>query len=164
MDSSNQTSKQAIYQTLDREWRGVLASPLPWTSALVSLVALLKTHLSYASWVGFYENHDGHLWIGPYQGKLACLHLKPGQGVCGQSLAQRQTLIVTDVEKFPGHVACDALSRSEIVVPVFRARAPHDRDNALVGVLDLDSHELSAFDAVDQEWLKKFLKEIEHLP
>lgn len=149
-------SKARRYENISRSLKGVLGSPgeLPWETALVSLIALLKQELPWASWVGFYRSQAGHLFVGPYQGPLACVHLKPGQGVCGQAFNQRSTLIVADVTTHPGHVACDAAARSEIVVPVWR-------NGELIGVLDLDSHEPAAFDAMDQENLEQLLKAIE---
>ncbi len=156
-------NKHQSYETIKRSMQGLLAAgpgqpaPLTWESALVSLIALLKEHLANLSWVGFYRNHDGHLWVGPYQGKLACLHLAPGQGVCGRSLQGRATIVVEDVHEFAGHIYCDPLARSEIVVPVFQA-------GQLVGVLDLDSHAPRAFNAVDQTQLESLVKAIETLP
>jgi GAF domain-containing protein len=91
------------------------------------------------------------LVIGPYQGSLGCLRIGLGQGVCGRAAAERRTIIVPDVDAFPGHIACDSRSRSEIVVPVFGARG------RLTGVLDVDSTELDAFDEVDAEWLERIL-------
>lgn len=145
------------YENVRRQFKGVAESDITWEAALVSLIAILKHELRKISWVGFYRNIDSHLWVGPYQGKLACIHLKPGQGVCGRALAIRQTVIVPDVHAFEGHVACDALSRSEIVIPMFR-------QGQIVGVLDLDSYEPNAFDAEDQEELEDLLKAIESLP
>ena len=156
-------NKQQCYETIEQSLRGLLSvtpdapNSLPWESALVSLIALIKENLSATSWVGFYRNDAGHLWVGPYQGKLACLHLKPGQGVCGASLQSRASIVVKDVHEFEGHVYCDPLARSEIVVPVYR-------NGALVGVLDLDSHAPGTFDAVDQNHLERLVKAIETLP
>lgn len=145
------------YENLKSQFQGLLSGSLTWESALVSLIALIKQELPKVSWVGFYRDVDGHLWVGPYQGRLACIHLRPGQGVCGQAATTRKTIFVPDVHAFEGHVACDALSRSEIVLPVFRA-------GRLVGVLDLDSYAPNAFDAEDQKVLEELLKAIETLP
>lgn len=147
------------YENIKQQYLALIEN-VTWEAALVSLIALLKQELPKVSWVGFYRNIDEHLWIGPYQGKLACIHLKPGQGVCGQALKRRETLIVPDVHAFAGHVACDALSRSEIVVPVFR----QNPDRTPVGVLDLDSYERGAFAATDQKLLEELLKAIETWP
>src|SRR5690349_7696131 len=107
--------KALQHEKIRRQLDGLLASPLSWESALVSIIALLKHDLDSVSWAGFYRDLDGHLWVGPYQGKLACIHLKPGQGVCGLAFTTRQPQVVPDVEAFEGHVACDPLSRSEVV-------------------------------------------------
>ena len=97
-------------------------------------------------WVGFYVVRGGELVLGPFQGKVACVRIAIGRGVCGTAAAEQRTMIVADVEQFPGHIACDAGSRSEIVVPIVRAAQ-------VVAVLDLDSYELAAFDEVDAHWL-----------
>lgn len=113
---------------------------------LANIVAALRECLPIASWVGVYINRGGELVLGPFQGKVACVRIAFGRGVCGTAAAERRTVIVADVEQFPGHIACDAGSRSEIVVPILR-------DGAVVAVLDLDSYELAAFDDVDADYL-----------
>lgn len=113
---------------------------------LANIVAALRECLPIASWVGFYITRPtkagDELVLGPFQGKIACVRIAFGRGVCGTAAAERRTVIVRDVEQFPGHIACDAGSRSEIVVPIIA------RDR-VVAVLDLDSYELAAFDDVD---------------
>ena len=109
---------------------------------LANATAALRACLPVASWVGFYVVRGGELVLGPFQGNVACVRIAYGRGVCGTAAADRRTVIVPDVDKFPGHIACDAGSRSEIVVPVMKA-------GALVGVLDIDSYELAAFDDLD---------------
>ncbi len=99
-------------------------------------------------WVGFYRVLDGELVLGPFQGPMACTRIKFGKGVCGTAWQQRRTIIVPDVEQFPGHIACSSASRSEIVVPLL-----HNGD--VWGVLDIDSENLATFDSVDQEWLER---------
>jgi len=101
-----------------------------------------------ASWIGFYIHRAGELVLGPFQGNVACVRIAIGRGVCGTAAAERRTVIVPDVDQFPGHIACDAGSRSEIVLPIVK-------DGQLVAVLDLDSYELAAFDEVDAEGLGK---------
>jgi GAF domain-containing protein len=118
-------------------------------SSLANLIAILKTTFEEFSWVGFYLYDRNRLYLGPFQGKLACTNIEIGKGVCGVSAERRTTIIVPDVDKFPGHIACDSLSKSEIVVPIIK-------DNYLVGVLDIDSYEYSTFDDLD----KKYLEEI----
>jgi L-methionine (R)-S-oxide reductase len=116
---------------------------------LANITAAVHVCLPIASWVGFYiARAPNELVLGPFQGKVACVRIAFGRGVCGMAAAERRTLIVADVEQFPGHIACDAGSRSEIVVPIVRR-------GELVAVLDVDSYELAAFDAVDAEWLGK---------
>jgi L-methionine (R)-S-oxide reductase len=114
---------------------------------LANAAAALRACVPIASWVGFYIRRSpsplGELVLGPFQGNVACVRIALGRGVCGTAAAERRTVIVPDVEKFPGHIACDAGSRSEIVVPIL---AP---DGRLVAVLDLDSYELAAFDDLD---------------
>lgn len=118
-------------------------------SSLANLTAILKTAFDEFSWVGFYLYDRNKLYLGPFQGKLACTNIAIGKGVCGVSAERRKTLIVPDVDKFPGHIACDSLSKSEIVVPIIK-------DGNLIGVLDVDSHQYSTFDELD----KKYLEEI----
>ncbi len=99
-------------------------------------------------WTGFYRVIDGELVLGPFQGPLACTRIAKGKGVCGTAWQQRQTVIVPDVDAFPGHIACSSLSRSEIVVPVIR-------QGEIIAVLDIDSQHLATFDSVDRENLEK---------
>ena len=102
-------------------------------------------------WTGFYRVMGEVLVLGPFQGPLACSRIKYGRGVCGTAWKEQTTQVVPDVELFPGHIACSSLSRSEIVVPVWR-------DGAVVGVLDIDSEHLATFDEVDKEWLEKIVE------
>lgn len=99
-------------------------------------------------WTGFYRVVNDELILGPFQGPLACMHIGFGKGVCGSSWKEQRTLVVPDVEEFPGHIACSSASRSEIVVPVWK-------EQKVVAVLDIDSEHLATFDAIDQEWLEK---------
>lgn len=99
-------------------------------------------------WVGFYRVVDENLVLGPFQGPLACTRIKRGKGVCGTAWDKAETIIVEDVDKFPGHIACSSLSRSEIVVPLIK-------DGRVFAVLDIDSEHLCAFDDIDKEWLEK---------
>ena len=115
---------------------------------LANVTAALRDCLPIASWIGFYMRRGNELVLGPFQGKVACVRISIGRGVCGTAAAERRTVIVPDVEKFPGHIACDAGSRSEIVVPIVHG-------GEVVAVLDLDSYELAAFDEVDAEHLAR---------
>ena len=103
-------------------------------------------------WTGFYRVHDQELVLGPFQGPLACSRIRYGRGVCGTAWKEAKTIVVPDVEHFPGHIACSSASRSEIVVPVFSA----DRTE-VTAVLDIDSAELNTFDQIDKEWLEKIV-------
>jgi GAF domain-containing protein len=113
---------------------------------LANITAGLRECLPIASWLGFYIRRGNELVLGPFQGKIACVRIAFGRGVCGTAAAERRTVIVPDVNEFPGHIACDAGSRSEIVVPILRR-------GEVVAVLDLDSYELAAFDEVDAQGL-----------
>lgn len=129
----------------------------PWETKLASLIALLKENHPAISWVGAYLERpagSGTLWVDCYQGKIACLEIPPGRGVCGAAFARRETVIVPNVHAFPGHIACDAAARSEIVVPLYR-------EGKLVGVLDLDSHAPAAFDEADAAGLSLLLRSLD---
>ena len=158
MNGFQHKNKMAAYKHIESSLNGLLGVGLiTFEAALTSLIALVRENHPAVSWVGLYRAQQQHLFVGPYQGKLACVHLKPGQGVCGRAFLESKTLIVDDVLAFAGHVACDPLARSEIVVPAYQ-------NGELIGVLDLDSTEPAAFDAYDQEQLEKLLKAIETLP
>lgn len=121
---------------------------------MATINCLLKTHLPYFYWVGFYIMHQGRLMIGPYQGTLGCLYIEPGRGVCGKAVIQRQTQIVADVHALAqgtDHIACDPNSASEIVVPVF------DHHQQLRAVLDVDSTLPGSFDATDRHYLEEMV-------
>lgn len=109
---------------------------------LANITAALRECVPSASWIGFYVRRGDELVLGPFQGKIACVRIAFGRGVCGTAAAEKRTVIVRDVETFPGHIACDAGSRSEIVMPIMSG-------GRVVAVLDLDSYELAAFDEVD---------------
>lgn len=121
----------------------------------IALMATINSILSHAFphffWTGFYRVCGDRLVVGPYIGTVGCLQIELGRGVCGTAAAQRETIIVPDVAKFPGHIACDPNSKSEIVVPVF------DRDRTLIAVLDVDSDQLDAFDEDDRAGLERIV-------
>ena len=102
-------------------------------------------------WTGFYRVVGNELVLGPFQGPMACTRIAKGKGVCGTAWSEGRTQVVEDVDKFPGHIACSSLSRSEIVVPVWR-------NNKIIGVLDIDSEHLATFDSTDQEWLERIVQ------
>ena len=121
------------------------------TIANMANIAAMIHHTFSFWWTGFYRVCDQELVLGPFQGPLACSRIAYGRGVCGTAWMQQQTQVVPDVELFPGHIACSSLSRSEIVVPVWR-------NGEIVAVLDIDSEHLSTFDTIDQEWLEKIVQ------
>jgi len=138
--------RQAVYAELLASLRALVADEPDLIANLANIAAALKQALPGASWVGFYRQVGPDLVLGPFQGKLACTRIGPGQGVCGAAAARKATVLVPDVAAFPGHIACDGATRSEIVVPVVRR-------GELVAVLDLDSEALDHFDALDAEQL-----------
>jgi len=147
------------YAELADEIAAVLAAEPNVTARMATVASMLHDAFDSYFWTGFYVVDPGkdsgkadELVVGPYQGTLGCLRIAFGRGVCGAAAAQRQTQLVEDVHAFPGHIACDSRSNSEIVVPVF------DKAGALIAVFDVDSTDLAAFDAVDAEWLERILK------
>ncbi len=125
-------------------------------SNLSNASALIYTSMKDLNWAGFYFMKNGHLQLGPFQGKPACLRIEVGRGVCGTAVAEKKTQLVMDVHQFPGHIACDSASNSEIVVPLFK-------DGEVVGVLDIDSPLLARFDEEDRAGLEAFSRELEKL-
>jgi len=136
-------SKPEIYAELARQARGLFGGEPDPVANAANLSALVWLGLSGINWIGFYFLKDGELVLGPFQGKPACVRIAMGRGVCGTAAQKRQTLVVPDVDKFPGHIACDADSRSEIVVPLIR-------DGRLIGVLDCDAPVRGRFDEADR--------------
>jgi GAF domain-containing protein len=149
-------AKAARYAALAEEIASVLEGEANLTARFATVAAMLGQAFEHFFWVGFYlvdPDKPDELVVGPYQGTLGCLRIAFGRGVCGVAAAERRTLIVDDVEAFPGHIACDARSKSEIVAPAM------DRGGALLGVLDVDAATLAAFDEVDAEGLGRILRE-----
>lgn len=140
-----QGSKEAQYQALIPQIKGLLMGESNLIANLANMAAALKEQFGWL-WVGFYLVNQHELVLGPFQGPVACTRIQKGRGVCGTSWAQEKTLIVPDVEKFPGHIACSSLSKSEIVVPLIK-------EGQVWGVLDVDSSELDQFDEIDQQYL-----------
>ena len=140
-------SKTEQYASLLPQIRALMEGEPDGTANLANVAAALKEQFGWL-WVGFYLVREGELVVGPFQGPVACTRIRKGRGVCGTSWAEARSLIVPDVEAFPGHIACSSLSRSEIVVPIFSG-------TEVVGVLDADSAELNAFDEEDQRWLEE---------
>ena len=142
------------YAELAAEIAAVLAAELNVTARMATVASMLHDAFESYFWTGFYvvdPARGDELVVGPYQGTLGCLRIAFGRGVCGVAAAERKTQLVEDVHVFPGHIACDSRSNSEIVVPVF------DKAGALIAVFDVDSTDLAAFDAVDAEWLERIL-------
>jgi GAF domain-containing protein len=128
-----------------------LTDGIPYETAnLANASALLWQELKDINWAGFYKMEDGALVLGPFQGPIACTRIKKGRGVCGTTWQKAETIIVPDVEQFPGHIACSSASRSEIVVPLFH-------NNEVVAVLDIDSEFLNTFDDTDKLWLERIV-------
>jgi L-methionine (R)-S-oxide reductase len=143
--------KEAAYAQLEAHVRAVLAGIKDPIAAMATMSCLLHEGFGHL-WSGFYRVVEPRLLrVGPYQGSPGCLEIVFGSGVCGTSAERRATIIVPDVERFPGHISCDARARSEIVVPVF------DRRGDLIAVLDLDSADLSTFDDVDARGLERLV-------
>ena len=144
-----QGSKKEQYENISPQIKGLLEGEPDLIANLANVSAALKEQFGWF-WVGFYLVKGDELVLGPFQGPVACTRIKKSRGVCGASWAQEKTLIVPDVEKFPGHIACSSLSKSEIVVPLFH-------NNQVIGVLDVDSELLDQFSNIDQEYLEKII-------
>ena len=144
-------SKAEIYLELTTQLTGLLTGETNGLANAANTAALLFAGLGDVNWAGFYFLRGGELVLGPFQGKVACVRLSLGRGVCGTAASRREPVVVPDVEKFPGHVACDHASRSEIVVPLIK-------EGKLLGVLDLDSPSLARFDHTDVAGLEGLVK------
>ncbi|MFH1196423.1 MAG: GAF domain-containing protein [bacterium] len=143
-------SDKEKYELLLTQIKSLLNADEPIISNLANVAAALKQTFSKISWVGFYILHYDKLYLGPFQGNTACTAIEMGKGVCGTAAEKLETLIVKDVHAFPGHIACDAGSNSEIVVPIKTKKK-------IWGVLDLDSYQLCAFDENDKLYLEKII-------
>ena len=142
-------TKEEQYEALIPQIKGLVTGESNLIANLANTAAALKEQFGWF-WVGFYLVENNELVLGPFQGPVACTRIKKGRGVCGSSWEQGKTLIVPDVEKFPGHIACSSLSKTEIVVPLFKA-------GNIWGVLDVDSSEYNQFDETDQLYLEKIV-------
>ena len=141
-------NRQTIYNELFPQIESLVTSEKDLVANLANIAAVLKEAFNFF-WVGFYLAKDGELVLGPFQGPLACTRIKFGEGVCGQAFSKAQTLIVPNVDEFPGHIACSSMSRSEIVVPIV---GPNGKG---LGVLDVDSDKVDDFSHVDAAGLEK---------
>ena len=146
-------SKAEQYQTLLPQIKALIEGEPDLIANLANIAAALKEQFGWL-WVGFYLVKNEELVLGPFQGPVACTRIKKGRGVCGTSWIQAKTLIVPDVEKFPGHIACSSLSKSEIVLPIIR-------NNVVVAVLDADSEALDLYDETDQKYLEEIVGWVE---
>jgi GAF domain-containing protein len=147
VNSLSSLPKPAAYEELNLQLAGLFAGENDGLANAANMCALLYQMLPDVNWVGFYFLRGSELVLGPFQGKVACVRIELGRGVCGSAAERREILVVPDVHEFPGHIACDADSRSEIVVPLIK------RDR-LLGVLDVDSPKLARFDDEDREGLR----------
>ena len=139
------------YRLLNSQIKSLLVKEDKLISNLSNFAAALKDAFEKVSWVGFYLFDGQKLYLGPFQGNVACTNIEIGKGVCGTSAARRETIIVPDINEFPGHISCDRNSKSEMVVPLIQ----NDR---LLGVLDLDSYKYNAFSKTDEEYLEEICK------
>ena len=143
--------KEKIYEQLYQMAEGLFYDERDMLANMGNLSSLLYFNLSNINWAGFYLYKNVELVLGPFNGKVACTRIAMGRGVCGTAAAENITQIVEDVHQFPGHIACDSASNSEIVIPLFK-------DEKLLGVLDIDSFEKATFDTEDEKGLKKILE------
>lgn len=142
-------SKEARYALLYEQIKSLLAGETDPIARMANVAAMIHFTFRFF-WTGFYRVVGDELVLGPFQGPLACMRIGYGRGVCGAAWREARTLVVPDVEQFPGHIACSSRSRSEIVVPI-------ERDGVMLGVLDIDSEELATFDDEDRAWLEKIV-------
>ena len=147
-------TRKTDYQLLSRELRGLVEGVNHVVANLANASALINEYLSDINWVGFYLLEDNKLVLGPFQGKVACIEIAIGKGVCGTAASEDRTLLVANVHEFKGHIACDSASNSEIVIPLHK-------DNKVYGVLDIDSPMLNRFTAEDKEGLELLARVIE---
>lgn len=143
-------SKEEQYLSLIPQIKGLVSGEPDLVANLANIAAALKEQFDFF-WVGFYLVKADELVLGPFQGPVACTRIKKGRGVCGASWAQANTIIVPDVEKFPGHIACSSISKSEIVIPLLK-------NNEVWGVLDVDSDQYNSFDETDAQFLQEIVE------
>lgn len=148
-NETQMTYKAQRYATLLAQVRALAEGETDAIAVMANISAMVHREFGFW-WTGFYIVRGGELVLGPFQGPVACMHIAKGRGVCGTSWAEDRTVVVPDVELFPGHIACSSESRSEIVVPVHQA-------GRVVAVLDIDSEKLATFDEVDAQWLEKIV-------
>lgn len=147
-------NKVEKYQLLQQQIKALSAGETDQVAVMANVAAAIHLEMGFW-WTGFYRVQNGELVLGPFQGPVACMHIGYGKGVCGTSWKQGETIVVPDVEQFPGHIACSSESRSEIVVPVRSA------EGEIIAVLDIDSKDWATFDEVDKQWLEEIVKVFE---
>ena len=145
--------KEEKYKLLKQQIEALVAGEDDSVSVMANVSAAIHQEMGFF-WTGFYIVKGDELHLGPFQGSVACMHIPFGRGVCGTAWQRAETIVVPDVEQFPGHIACSSLSRSEIVVPLFNT------SREVVAVLDIDSRELNTFDDIDRYWLEQIVKVI----
>ena len=143
-------NKEEKYQHFLPDWELLISGETDEIAVLANTCAALREAFGFF-WIGFYMVKNGELVLGPFQGDVACYRIRKGRGVCGTAWAEARTQVVPDVEQFPGHIACSSLSKSEIVVPIFRGEE-------VVGVLDIDSDQLATFDETDRIHLEQMIE------
>ena len=143
--------KAEKYNLLTEQIQSLIEGETDGVAIMANICAAIHDAMGFW-WTGFYRVKDEELVLGPFQGPVACMHIGYGKGVCGTAWKEKRTIIVPDVEQFPGHIACSSLSRSEIVVPIF------SQNGEVTGVLDIDSKELATFDDTDQQYLERICK------
>ena len=143
--------KAEKYNLLTEQIQSLIEGETDGVAIMANICAAIHDAMGFW-WTGFYRVKDEELVLGPFQGPVACMHIGYGKGVCGTAWKEKRTIIVPDVEQFPGHIACSSLSQSEIVVPIF------SQNGEVTGVLDIDSKELATFDDTDQQYLERICK------
>ncbi|MEO8446280.1 MAG: GAF domain-containing protein [bacterium] len=159
LKTDSSLSKEERYNSLLPQIDALISEEKNFIANLANIASALKYSMDKFLWVGFYlvyPENENELVLGPFQGMVACNRMAFGKGVCGAAAEKRETIIVEDVDKFPGHIVCDALSKSEIVVPVIK-------ENKVRGVLDIDSGVLNNFDDTDKKYLETLIKNIIHI-
>ena len=139
--------KEENYRLLIEQIRSLIEGEKDMVAVMANVAAAIHETMGFL-WTGFYRVINDELVLGPFQGPVACMHIPLGRGVCGTAWQRKETIVVPDVEQFPGHIACSSLSRSEIVVPLF------SKDGKVTAVLDIDSRELATFDETDRRYLE----------
>ena len=154
-------TKEEKYKELQAQVASLIEGETDAVSVMANVVAAIHEAMGFF-WTGFYIEKNGMLCLGPFQGPVACYRIKHGKGVCGTAYERKATVVVPDVEQFPGHIACSSLSRSEIVVPVFKSSEDSESSESfqkseILAVLDIDSRELGTFDDTDREYLESIM-------